>query len=214
MEYKIADIRREFSKKKLKPELLHKNPVKQFENWLNEAINAEVNEPTAMCMASVGSDGQPSTRVLLLKGIESDQFIFYTNYNSQKSRELKNNSKSALNFYWPELERQVNIQGVIEKTDEKTSDAYFKSRPYKSRIGAWASPQSEPIPSRNFIKLEFAKYAAKYIGQEVPRPPHWGGYALNPKSIIFWQGRPNRLHDRVRYSIQKDGNWIMERLAP
>jgi pyridoxamine 5'-phosphate oxidase len=214
MEYKIADIRREFSKKKLKPELLDGNPVKQFENWLNEAINAEVNEPTAMCMASVRSDGQPSTRMLLLKGIEADKFIFYTNYNSQKSRELEQNSKCSLNFYWPELERQVNIQGTVEKIDKKTSDTYFKTRPYKSRIGAWASPQSEPIPSRNFIKIEFAKYAAKFLGQDVPRPPHWGGFSLNPNIIIFWQGRPNRLHDRVRYSLKKNNEWIRERLAP
>lgn len=214
VEYKIADIRRDFSKKRLKPELLHDNPIVQFELWLKEALKAEVPEATALCLASVNADGQPSTRMLLLKDIIEEGFIFYTNYRSQKSKELEENPKCAINFYWPELERQVNIQGEVKKVDQDISDAYFRTRPYKSQVGAWASPQSEPIPSRNFIKVEFARYAARFMGREVPRPPHWGGYSLKPYVISFWQGRPNRLHDRVKYTLKESGQWEKQRIAP
>ena len=214
VEIKIGDIRRDFSKKKLKPELLHDNPVKQFQIWLNEAIKAEVPEATGMCLATVDPDGQPSTRMLLLKDVINEEFVFYTNYRSQKSKELENNSKCAMNFFWPELERQVNILGIAQKIAPDISDEYFRTRPYKSQVGAWASPQSEPIPSRNFIKLEFAKYAARFMGKPVPRPPHWGGYSLKPYSISFWQGRPNRLHDRVKYSFTDSGIWKKARIAP
>jgi pyridoxamine 5'-phosphate oxidase len=214
VEIKIGDIRRDFSKKKLKPELLHDNPVKQFQIWLNEAIKAEVPEATGMCLATVDPDGQPSTRMLLLKDVINEEFVFYTNYRSQKSKDLENNSKCAMNFFWPELERQVNILGIAQKIAPDISDDYFRTRPYKSQVGAWASPQSEPIPSRNFIKLEFAKYAARFMGKPVPRPPHWGGYSLKPYSISFWQGRPNRLHDRVKYTFTDSGIWEKARIAP
>ena len=214
VEIKIGDIRRDFSKKKLKPELLHDNPVKQFQIWLNEALKAEVPEATGMCLATVDPDGQPSTRMLLLKDVINEEFVFYTNYRSQKSKDLENNSKCAMNFFWPELERQVNILGIAQKIAPDISDDYFRTRPYKSQVGAWASPQSEPIPSRNFIKLEFAKYAARFMGKPVPRPPHWGGYSLKPYSISFWQGRPNRLHDRVKYTFTDSGIWTKARIAP
>ena len=214
VEFNIRDIRNDFSKRKLKPQLLHDNPITQFGIWLNDAIKAEVPEPTAMCLASVDANGQPSTRMLLLKDIINERFIFYTNYRSQKSKELENNPKCAMNFFWPELERQVNIMGEVKKIDPLLSDQYFKTRPYKSQVGAWASPQSEPIPSRNFIKLEFAKYAARFMGREVPRPPHWGGYGLEAYMVSFWQGRPNRLHDRVKYSLIEPGKWKKERVAP
>jgi pyridoxamine 5'-phosphate oxidase len=211
---KIGDIRRDFSKKKLKPELLHDNPVKQFQIWLNEAIKAEVPEATGMCLATVDPDGQPSTRMLLLKDVTNEEFVFYTNYQSLKSRDLENNSKCAMNFFWPELERQVNILGTAHKVAPDISDDYFKTRPYKSQVGAWASPQSELIPSRNFIKLEFAKYAARFMGKPVPTPPHWGGFSLKPYSISFWQGRPNRLHDRIKYTYTDSGKWEKARIAP
>jgi pyridoxamine 5'-phosphate oxidase len=214
VEIKIGDIRRDFSKKKLKPELLHDNPVKQFQIWLNEAIKAEVPEATGMCLATVDPDGQPSTRMLLLKDVTNEEFVFYTNYQSLKSRDLENNSKCAMNFFWPELERQVNILGTAHKVAPDISDDYFKTRPYKSQVGAWASPQSELIPSRNFIKLEFAKYAARFMGKPVPRPPHWGGFSLKPYSISFWQGRPNRLHDRIKYTYTDSGKWEKARIAP
>ena len=214
VEIKIGDIRRDFSKKKLKPGLLNDNPILQFQIWLQEAIKAEVPEATAMCLATVDGNGQPSTRMLLLKDVTNEEFVFYTNYRSQKSIELEHNSKCAMNFFWPELERQVNILGVARKLAPDTSDDYFRTRPYKSQVGAWASPQSEPIPSRNFIKIEFAKYAARFMGKAVPRPPHWGGYSLKPFSISFWQGRPNRLHDRVKYTITESGKWEKARIAP
>jgi pyridoxamine 5'-phosphate oxidase len=214
VEYKIGDIRRDFTNRKLKPELLHINPITQFEIWLNEAIKAEVPEPTAMCLATVDVNGQPSTRMLLLKDIMDEKFVFYTNYRSKKSKELDINPKCSMNFFWPELERQINIMGVAGKLDPQISDAYFKTRPYKSQVGAWASPQSEAIPSRNFIKLEFARYAARFMGREVPRPPHWGGYGLDPNMISFWQGRPNRLHDRVKYTLTEPGKWEKIRIAP
>lgn len=214
VEYKISSIRRDFSKRKLKPELLDDNPINQFQIWLNEAIKAEVPEPTAMCLASVDEKGQPSTRMLLLKDIIDEKFIFYTNYRSQKSKEIENNPKCSMNFFWPELERQVNIMGIVRKVDPKLSDDYFKTRPYKSQVGAWASPQSDPISSRNYIKLEFAKYAARFMGREVPRPPHWGGFSLEAFMISFWQGRPNRLHDRVKYTLIEPGKWEKVRIAP
>jgi pyridoxamine 5'-phosphate oxidase len=214
VEYKISSIRKDFSKRKLKPELLDDNPIHQFQIWLQEAIKAEVPDPTAMCLATVDADGQPSTRMLLLKDVINEKFIFYTNYRSQKSKEIDHNPKCSMNFFWPELERQINIMGTVQRIDPKISDDYFRTRPYKSQVGAWASPQSEPISSRNFIKLEFAKYAARFMGREVPRPPHWGGFSLEPYMISFWQGRPNRLHDRVKYTLMESGKWEKVRIAP
>jgi len=214
MKYKIEDIRSDYTKKKLDISKMEKDPIKQLDHWVEEAIEADLPEPTAMCLSTVNSMGQPSSRMVLLKGIREGKLFFYTNYQSQKSRELDTNPKCALSFYWPVFERQINIIGKVEKADTKTSDEYFHSRPWKSQVGAWASPQSKPITSRNVIMVNFAKYSAKYIGQRVPRPPHWGGYVVTPQVINFWQGRPNRLHDRLKYTRQSSGDWKLERIAP
>jgi pyridoxamine 5'-phosphate oxidase len=214
MKFKIADIRSDYSKKKLDIGNMEKDPIIQLDQWMEEAIEADLPEPTAMCLSTVDSEGQPSSRMVLLKGISEGKLYFYTNYNSQKSRELEANPKCAVSIYWAPLERQINILGNVTKADSKTSDAYFQSRPWKSQVGAWASPQSEPISSRNVIMLNFAKYSAKYLGQKVPRPPHWGGFAIIPDVLNFWQGRPNRLHDRIKYTLQPSGEWKVERIAP
>lgn len=214
MKFKIADIRSDYTKKKLDIGSMEKDPIIQLDQWLEEAIDADLPEPTAMCLSTVDSGGQPSSRMVLLKGISEGKLYFYTNYNSQKSRELEANSKCAITIYWAPLERQINILGKVTKADSKTSDSYFHTRPWKSQVGAWASPQSEPIASRNVIMLNFAKYSAKYLGQKVPRPPHWGGFAIIPDVFNFWQGRPNRLHDRIKYTLQSPGDWKIERIAP
>lgn len=214
MRFKIADIRNEYTKKKLEIGSMQKDPIVQLDQWLEEAIEAELPEPTAMCLSTVDPEGQPSSRMVLLKGIQEGKLLFYTNYNSQKSRELELNPKCAISIYWPQFERQINILGSVRKSDASTSDNYFQSRPWKSQVGAWASPQSQPISSRNVIMLNFAKYSARYLGQKVPRPPHWGGFTVEPNVFNFWQGRPNRLHDRIKYTLQAEGNWKMERIAP
>ncbi len=193
---------------------MEKDPLLQIDRWMEEAIESNLPEPTAMCLATVDAAGQPSTRMVLLKGIEEGKLYFYTNYNSQKSRELSDNPKCSLTIYWPQFERQINIQGVVEKADEKTSDAYFQSRPWKSQVGAWASPQSQPIRSRNEIMLNFARHSARFLGKKVPRPSHWGGFSVTPGMISFWQGRPSRLHDRIKYSRLDDNEWKSERIAP
>ncbi|NME69512.1 pyridoxamine 5'-phosphate oxidase [Flammeovirga aprica] len=213
MKSKIADIRKDYSKKDLDEKDVLDNPVQQFEIWLEEAINAEVHEPTAMNVATVNNDGRISSRIVLLKGVEENAFVFYTNYESNKGKSLQESKRAALNFFWPELERQVCIEGTVEKVDETTSDTYFESRPYKSKVGAWASEQSSVISSKNVIVTRFAKYAAKFI-TKVPRPPHWGGFAIKPTRIEFWQGRPSRLHDRIEYLLDENGNWGKNRLAP
>lgn len=193
---------------------MEQNPIKQFEKWLEEAIGENIKESTAMCLSTVSGDGQPSSRMVLLKAIEGGKFLFYTNYNSQKSHELANNPKCSLTFYWSALERQVNIEGTVVRTDGKTSDEYFSTRPWKSQVGAWASPQSEPISSRNDIMKAFARYTARFFGKSVPRPTHWGGFAVTPRVISFWQGRPNRLHDRIKYTRNGNDSWKIERIAP
>lgn len=213
MKSKIADIRKDYSKKDLEEKDILDNPIKQFEIWLEEAINAEVQEPTAMNVATVNNEGRLSSRIVLLKGVEENTFVFYTNYESNKGKSLIDSKKVAINFFWPELERQVCVEGVVEKVSEETSDTYFNSRPYKSKVGAWASEQSQKISSKNVIVTRFAKYAAKFI-TNVPRPSHWGGFAVTPNRIEFWQGRPSRLHDRIEYIKKEDGNWGKSRLAP
>lgn len=213
MKVNIADIREDYAKKELSESDCLANPVDQFSIWLDESIKAEVNEPTAMTISSVSPEGRPSARTVLLKGVEDHNFIFYTNYNSRKGQHLTETPFAALTFFWAELERQVNIEGKIVKVPEDVSDKYFSSRPYKSRVGAWASEQSQEIESKNVIVKRFALYAAKYI-THVPRPPHWGGFALIPDRIEFWQGRPSRLHDRILYTLNEEGQWTKKRLAP
>ena len=209
----IANLRKSYERAELDESASHANPLLQFEQWLNEAISAEVPEPNAMTLATVGSDLRPSTRVVLIKDFDARGIVWYTNYESRKGRELAGNPFAALQFHWVELERVVRIEGVVERVSAEESDAYFNSRPLDSRIGAWASPQSEVISGRGVLVANAARYAAQFMLQP-PRPPHWGGYRLRPDNWQFWQGRKSRLHDRLRYSLQADGAWLRERLAP
>jgi pyridoxamine 5'-phosphate oxidase len=209
----LARLRKSYERAELDETHSASAPLQQFEHWLQEALTAQVPEPTAMTLATVGSDGRPSTRVLLLKGCDARGLIFYTNYRSRKARELAANPQAALQFHWIELERVVRIEGRAEKTSDEESDAYFRTRPLDSRIGAWASPQSEVIASRAVLLAEAARFGAKFL-LDPPRPPHWGGYRFVPDAFEFWQGRRSRLHDRLRYTLQADGTWRRQRLAP
>ena len=209
----IANLRKSYEKAELNESASQADPMKQFEQWLNEAIGSEVPEPNAMTLATVAPDGRPSTRIVLIKGFDDQGIVWYTNYASRKGQELAGNPFAALQFHWVELERVVRIQGVVEKVSDEESDQYFKSRPLDSRIGAWASPQSQVIEGRGVLVANAAKYGAQFLLQP-PRPPHWGGYRLKPDTWEFWQGRKSRLHDRLRYSQQDAGGWLRERLAP
>ena len=209
----LADLRKSYERAELSEEASHADPLKQFDQWLSEAISAQVPEPNAMTLATVASDLRPSTRVVLIKGYDEKGLVWYTNYASRKGRELAGNPWAALQFHWVELERVVRIEGRVEKTSDAESDAYYASRPLDSRIGAWASPQSEVIASRTVLVTNAAKYGAQFM-LSPPRPPHWGGYRLVPDQWQFWQGRKSRLHDRLRYRLDDDGRWMRERLAP
>lgn len=209
----IASLRKSYERAELNEEASHADPLQQFDQWLKEAITAELPEPNAMTLATVAGNGRPSTRIVLIKGYDERGIVWYTNYDSRKGEELAANPFAALQFHWVELERVVRIEGVVEKVSAQESDEYFKSRPLDSRIGAWASPQSQVIPNRGMLVANAAKYGAKFLLQP-PRPPHWGGYRLKPDNWQFWQGRPSRLHDRLRYTLQDGGSWLRERLAP
>jgi pyridoxamine 5'-phosphate oxidase len=209
----LAAIRQEYAKHELSPEDCLADPIAQFERWLNEAITAQVNEPTAMHLATVDANGRPSARIVLLKGVEDGRLVFFTNYESRKGEALAIHPFAALTFFWPELERQVRIEGRVQKLGEAASDAYFESRPYGSRIGAWASEQSREIAGKGEIVKRAALFGVKHP-LKVPRPPHWGGFALTPDRVEFWQGRPSRLHDRVLFKQQDDGSWQTAILAP
>jgi pyridoxamine 5'-phosphate oxidase len=208
----IADLRKSYEKAELSEDASAADPLKQFERWLNEAIQSEVPEPNAMTVATVASNMRPSTRVVLIKGYDERGIVWYTNYDSRKGKELAGNPYAALQFHWVELERVVRIEGRMEKISDAESDAYFHSRPLDSRIGAWASPQSQVIDGRGVLVTNAAKYTAQFM-LSPPRPPHWGGYRLVPDEWQFWQGRKSRLHDRLRYRLN-EGNWLRERLAP
>ena len=208
----IADLRKSYEKAELSEDASAADPLKQFERWLNEAIQSEVPEPNAMTVATVASNMRPSTRVVLIKGYDERGIVWYTNYDSRKGKELAGNPFAALQFHWVELERVVRIEGRMEKISDAESDAYFHSRPLDSRIGAWASPQSQVIDGRGVLVTNAAKYAAQFM-LNPPRPPHGGGYRLVPDEWQFWQGRKSRLHDRLRYRLN-EGNWLRERLAP
>ncbi|MEJ8756536.1 pyridoxamine 5'-phosphate oxidase [Pontibacter sp. H259] len=211
----IAAIRRNYSMQSLTEASVAKDPVSQFKVWMEEAIAAETTEPTAMVLSTVNSAGRPSARVVLLKEINASGFVFFTNYQSRKGQDLQANPFGALTFFWAELERQVRVEGRIQKIDATASDAYFHSRPKGSQIGAWASPQSQPIKDREELEKADAAYTSKFEATEIiPRPEHWGGYILLPEVVEFWQGRPNRLHDRIVYEKQADSNWQLKRLAP
>jgi pyridoxamine 5'-phosphate oxidase len=209
----IANLRKSYEKAELDENASHANPLQQFDRWLHEAIAGEVLEPNAMTVATVGSDLRPSTRVVLIKGYDERGITWFTNYDSRKGRELAGNPFAALQFHWVELERVVRIEGRVETVSGEESDTYFHSRPLDSRIGAWASPQSQVISGRGVLVANAAKYAAQFLLQP-PRPPHWGGYRLVPDRWEFWQGRKSRLHDRLRYTQAAPGAWLRERLAP
>ncbi len=208
----IADLRKDYKLAAFDETEADPSPFIQFQQWLDEAIKAEIPEPTAMTLATVGADGRPSTRVVLLKGFDARGPVWYTNYQSRKGRELAGNAHAALQFHWVELERVVRIEGTVTKAEAAESDTYFQSRPLDSRIGAWASPQSEPLSSRTWLVAKAAEYAARYA-LNPPRPPHWGGYRLTADRFEFWQGRRSRLHDRICYALA-DGRWGISRLAP
>lgn len=210
----LAGIRQEYTKGGLREGELPKDPLSLFSQWLQEAIDAKVEEPTAVLVGTVSPEGHPSTRTVLLKDLHDGKFIFYTNYESRKGRHLAQNPHISLSFVWHQLERQVHVEGIATQVPAQESNEYFQKRPYKSRIGARISPQSQPIKSRMQLIRAFIKEAARWVGQEVERPEQWGGYAVVPQRIEFWQGRPNRLHDRFLYTLQPDGTWKRERLAP
>ena len=213
MEKKYTHIRNEYKLKSLSNSDIHPNPFKQFNIWMDEAITSAITEPTAMVLATVGKNLQPSARMVLLKEVKPEGFIFYSNYDSKKGHHLEENHFGSLLFYWAELEKQIRIEGRIEKTTEEVSDEYYLSRPAKSRIGSWASPQSKEIPDRKFLEDKQNEFEHKFKGQLPPRPKNWGGYILIPYTFEFWQGRPNRLHDRIEYYYD-DSNWKIRRLAP
>ena len=208
----LANMRKNYQQAELLESNAAKHPLEQFTLWLNQALAAEIPEPNAMTLATVASDLRPSTRIVLIKGYDEQGIVWFTNYDSRKGRELAGNPFAALQFHWVELERVVRIEGRVEKISEADSDTYYHSRPLASRIGAWASPQSQSIGSREWLQQELQTYADKFQ-QEPPRPPHWGGYRLVPDAWEFWQGGGARLHDRLQYRKQQD-QWVMQRLAP
>lgn len=208
----IANLRKSYERDALDEESADADPLQQFQRWLQQALNAQLPEPNAMTLATVGADGRPSTRVVLIKGCDERGIVWYTNYQSRKGHELAHQPHAALQFHWVELERVVRIEGPVEKIDAAESDAYFASRPLDSRLGAWASPQSEVIGSRAVLVAHAAQAALRYA-LNPPRPPHWGGYRLNADRWEFWQGRKSRLHDRLRYRLEA-ATWVRERLAP
>jgi pyridoxamine 5'-phosphate oxidase len=210
----IADIRKEYILHSLNEDDVAENAMEQFDRWWQEALKSEIIEVNAMTLATASADGLPAARIVLLKEFRDEGFLFYTNYDSFKGRQLLENPRACLVFFWKEIERQIRITGLVEKLSQGESDVYFKSRPAGSRIGAWASPQSEVIESSDWLLKRANQFEKNFAETGIPKPPHWGGYLVRPVTIEFWQGRPNRLHDRLLYSLQENGNWMIERLAP
>jgi pyridoxamine 5'-phosphate oxidase len=209
----LHDLRQDYRVAQLTEKDVEQNPILQFENWFNAALAAQLYEPNVMTLATSDRFGKPSARIVLLKGFDENGFVFYTNYESKKGRDLLENPQAALVFFWAELERQVRIEGVVTKVDTETSAAYFHSRPIGSQIGSLASPQSKVLKSRESLENKATELTKEFKGSEIPHPLHWGGYLIEPSHIEFWQGRPSRLHDRIAYDLV-DGSWIINRLAP
>jgi len=225
MSNEIADIRKDYKLASLEEADVATNPIDQFTRWWNEAVASQIDEVNAMTLATANADGVPAARIVLLKGYNPNGFIFFTNYESDKGKNLAQNPKAALVFFWKELERQIRVEGTVEKVSAEESDRYFNSRPASSRIGAWASPQSAVIENRLVIEQNVERYSSIFANDSIERPDHWGGYIVKPTSIEFWQGRSSRLHDRIRYVLENsaynaatdtrtDLNWKIERLAP
>lgn len=215
MEKDLRSAREHYKKGVLRRAQMHANPMEQFDQWLTEYGSKQLADFNAMTLSTIGEDGYPHSRVVLLKGIEDGGFVFYTNYESDKGRDIAANSRVALTFFWPEMERQIRVEGDAEKLPEAESEAYFNMRPRDSQIGAWASPQSREVDGEDDLKERFESYEKKFSGQtNIPRPTYWGGYVVRPQMIEFWQGRPSRLHDRFRYQLQENGAWTLHRLAP
>jgi pyridoxamine 5'-phosphate oxidase len=210
----IADIRKEYKLQTLEEEEVHADPISQFAKWWNEAINASIDEVNAMTLATASADGLPSARIVLLKGYDNNGFVFFTNYDSFKGKQIAENPRACLVFFWKELERQVRITGLIKKISNEASDQYYRSRPVGSQVGAIVSPQSQVIESRKWLMNKEFELLKEYAGKPIDRPANWGGYCVQPVTIEFWQGRPNRLHDRIQYTLKENGEWTIERLAP
>ena len=214
MKISLADLRENYTKGGLLKQDLRSNPFDQFQKWLEEAVSAEVLEPNAMTLATIDERGRPTARIVLLKKVDDRGFIFFTNYSSRKGQNIAVNPYASLVFWWGDLERQIRIEGTVEKISDSESDDYFYSRPISSQLGAWASPQSDVVTDREFLEDRLAQITEQYQEQKIPRPSHWGGYRVVPDLIEFWQGRESRLHDRLCYSLDDNGNWQIDRLAP
>ena len=210
----IAALREEYQSHGLRRADLDPDPIRQFTGWFSAAVAAEIRDPNAMSLATATADGKPSVRIVLLKGFDQRGFVFFTNYASEKGRELEENPRAALALWWVELARQIRIDGTVERTTRAESEEYFHSRPAGSQLGAWTSRQSEVIDARRILEARLAELTERFADGIIPLPPHWGGYRVRPETIEFWQGRPNRLHDRFRYTRQPDDRWLIERLAP
>ena len=213
MDKKYDKIRNEYRQKPFGKKIAERDPFKQFSDWMDIAMDSGIKEPTAMVLATVGKNMQPSSRMVLLKEIKNDAFVFYTNYDSKKGQQLDENHFGSLLFFWPELEKQIRIEGRIEKAPKEISEEYYLTRSAKRRIGAWASPQSKEIPNRKYLEDKQSEFENKFAGKPIQKPDNWGGYILIPYTIEFWQGRPNRLHDRIEYYLD-DNEWKIRRLAP
>lgn len=215
MQKDLGNYRKSYEKKALLESEVGDNPIALFQQWFHEVEASEsTDEPNAMSLSTLGRDGYPKTRVVLLKRFTHEGFVFYSNYQSEKGQAIEAHPEVCLSFFWPVLERQVIIKGKAERLAENLSEGYFESRPRGSQLGAWASDQSQTVPSREFLEERLERFEKDYEGKDVPKPPHWGGYLVRPISLEFWQGRPNRLHDRIRFELQEDFNWAIDRLAP